>query len=699
MHGRIIEFDKAVRNQMAMQKWPCKETYASLIIPSSKSYDRPISPPLALVPIPPHPHLVPERSQTGERELEAGMIPVTNGIEGPVRSLTQSVDSNTAAIGRDVEVRIESQNVPSAEIINEEIARGQRFRRHHVWSPSMSACSRTALWTETADPMPRPPSVEFDNLEALKTIKSRPDLFKVSTPIRIDVFKSLLAHHPNPALTQFAPDSAKAEEDFLRSQIDKEVEVGRYSQPFGSDLLPGMYSMPIHAVPKPNSDKHRLVTDHSAGKFALNSMILHEDIAGVTFDNVQDLGNGLRVHRRSNPDTPLVIWKADVSEAYRQMPMRPLWQIKQVVSFQGRRYIDRRNVFGGRASQRIFHAFMSLVTWIAIFNLLLFFLYIYVDDSFSFQEASAMELHSPYKKMLPQNLVRLLRLWDAIGLPHEERKQIFGPELPVIGFDVDPNIMRVRMSDESRLILIQSLVDFAQRGTRRSLRDFQRLAGHLNWALNVYPFLRPGLSALYAKTAGKQESWAVLWVNRDVTRELAWIVRHLQASNGVYFLKSVSWSYRNLPESVLRVYTDASMGGVAYWFPSLNLGFQSTLPSYAGSCDIFFFEALAVTSAILDAVTRLPPDGRLAVFTDSLDTVALFNSLATLPSFNWMLMTAMDAIIASGINFRGFHIPGVQNVVADHLSRWQNAEAIHSSPDLRIHSFTPPRPTLGAAKL
>jgi hypothetical protein len=245
---------------------------------------------------------------------------------------------------------------------------------------------------------------------------------------------------------------------------------------------------------------------------------------------------------------------------------------------------------------------MSLVTWIAIFNLLLFFLYIYVDDSFSFQEASAMELYSPYKK-LPRNLVRLLRLWDAIRLPHEERKQIFGPELLVIGFDVDLNLMQVRMSDESQLILIQFLLDFAQRGTQRSLRDFQRLAGHLNWALNVYPLLRPGLSALYAKTAGKQESWAVLWVNRDVTHELSWIVRHLQASNGVYFLKSVSWSYRNLPETVLRVYTDASMGGIAYWIPSLNIGFQSTLPSYADSCDIFFFEALAVTSAILDAVS------------------------------------------------------------------------------------------------
>ena len=57
-----------------------------------------------------------------------------------------------------------------------------------------------------------------------------------------------------------------------------------------------MYSMPIHAVPKPGTSKFHLVTDHSAGQFALNNMISHEDIAGVILNNVQDLGNALHYH-------------------------------------------------------------------------------------------------------------------------------------------------------------------------------------------------------------------------------------------------------------------------------------------------------------------------------------------------------------------------------------------------------------------
>ena len=121
--------------------------------------------------------------------------------------------------------------------------------------------------------------------------------------------------------------------------------------------------------------------------------------------------------------------------------MHPLWQLKQVVSLGSTRHVDRHNVFGGRASQHIFHAFMSLVIWIAVIKLLILYLYIYVDDSFSIQKKGDQLFYSRYHKHLPTNLVWLLQLWDFIGLPHKERKQIFGPELPIIGFDVNPNLM------------------------------------------------------------------------------------------------------------------------------------------------------------------------------------------------------------------------------------------------------------------
>lgn len=51
--------------------------------------------------------------------------------------------------------------------------------------------------------------------------------------------------------------------------------------------------MPVHVMPKPGVKKFRLVTHHSAGEFVLNNMISHENIAGITLDNVYDLGQAL----------------------------------------------------------------------------------------------------------------------------------------------------------------------------------------------------------------------------------------------------------------------------------------------------------------------------------------------------------------------------------------------------------------------
>ena len=215
--------------------------------------------------------------------------------------------------------------------------------------------------------------------------------------------------------------------------------------------------MPIHAVSKPGTSKFRLVTDHNAGQFALNNMILCEDIAGVTLDNVQDLGNALCYLQAQHPDIHLILWKADVSEAYRYISMHPLWQIKQVITIHFKCYMDCCNIFGGHVSQCIWHAFMSLVIWIAVMKYLIQLLYIYVDNSFSAQKKGEVLFYNCYRKLLSSNLTRLLQLWDFIGLPHEEKKQVFGDELPIIGFEVNPNLMRVCMLDESKLQLITAV--------------------------------------------------------------------------------------------------------------------------------------------------------------------------------------------------------------------------------------------------
>jgi hypothetical protein len=185
------------------------------------------------------------------------------------------------------------------------------------------------------------------------------------------------------------------------------------------------------------------------------------------------------------------------------MPMHYLWQVRQIVTFGNARHVDRCNQFGGGAAGRIWESFIALILWIGVFIKLIQDLYGYVDDEFSWDFANNLMFYPPYGKYLPTKQVTLLSLWDELGIPHEEKKQLWGSPLIIIGFEVDPNAMTITMSPPQRDELIAVICSFAVPGHRRQLREFQRLAGWINWCLNVYPLLRPGLSALYDKIRGK----------------------------------------------------------------------------------------------------------------------------------------------------------------------------------------------------
>ena len=299
-----------------------------------------------------------------------------------------------------------STSTPARNVANPDMGKGTawtkpnevyglqpRYLRHNLWEEGSSISPTTAEWSETAHPLPRPPLSEYLNPEVNKTIKDNPELFEVRTPINVDVFESLLVHHPNPAFVcsvcaglreGFWPwadmtneafpvthdesrpmpnDDHKA--SFIGDQCLKERHKGYFSESFGRDLLPGMYSMPIHAVPKPHSEDLCLVTDHSAGSFSLNSMIDHSQVTVFLLDNLRQLGEMLLDTRRSIGNVPLTLWKSDIADAYCLLSMSPLWQVKQVVTVNSECYIDRNLAFGSSASCGIFISFNSLVAWIA----------------------------------------------------------------------------------------------------------------------------------------------------------------------------------------------------------------------------------------------------------------------------------------------------------------------------------------------
>lgn len=587
-----------------------------------------------------------------------------------------------------------------------------KYLRYNLWSPEADPSVTAAKWTLTALPLPRPPKEELGVLEVITTLQDHSNLFKVVSPIKVDVLEELAKEHPNQpfvdsVLTGFREgfwpwaetvgkgyppthDERRVvkggdEKDvFMRKQLEHERGLGRFSDSFGENLLPGMYCMPNYAVPKPNSSDFRLVNDHSAGPFSLNSMVDHDKVTGYPLDNLSQLGE--RIIRRSStdPDKRLVIWKSDIAEAYRNCPMHPAWQIKQAVRVDCSLYVDRGCVFGNSASPAIFIAFNALIAWIAKYVRGIDLL-IYVDDSFGLDEEGNQAYYAHYDAWFPRQQVKLLELWDELGVPHKLKKQLWGSSLAVIGLDVDPNEASILFPVEAKERLMKELLEWCKKGVRKTVREWQQLAGWINWALNVFPLLKPALNNMYPKIRGKSLTSKV-WVNKVVKEDLEWARGWMEKLSDVLMMKSLSWG---INDATHVIYCNACPQGMGFWYPALKRGFTALTPSGSSSTLNNFFESICVLSALRDATARSPDGSKFVIYSDSFTAVSMFNSLRALPDYNCILKAAVDFILGNDNDLRVLHVAGESNGVADALSRFDLSHALQLCPGLQVSSFEP----------
>ncbi|KAG2112656.1 uncharacterized protein F5147DRAFT_572262 [Suillus discolor] len=339
---------------------------------------------------------------------------------------------------------------------------------------------------------------------------------------------------------------------------------------------------------------------------------------------------------------------------------------------------------------------MSLMSWIVIHRILIDALKTYMDDSFSYDLASCQLYYAPYACYFPAKQTCLLWLWDNIGLPHECPKQIFSLLLTVIGFDVDSNAMSAMLPKDKKRELVAHLRRFAGKGFRWLLREYQQLGGLCEWSSNIFPLLKPGLSAIYEKICGKTEPFARLHVNKSIIHELLWMADHVDHSQSLLLYKSLDFSLAS--DDIIVAYTDASGVGLGLWFPDEDFACQCLLPGDSPKDTIFFAEALAVCSAI-HAIETMPKTPQcMLIYIDNTNVVCMFNSLHVHPPYNSILMSATDVLLKHDVDLWVEHVSGVENNVADALSCFQNERVYRFTPNMQIYNFEPPQNALGGAE-
>ncbi|KAJ3573907.1 hypothetical protein NP233_g2118 [Leucocoprinus birnbaumii] len=452
-----------------------------------------------------------------------------------------------------------------------------------------------------------------------------------------------------------------------------------------------MYCMPIFAVPKEDPGEFRLVTHQSYGDFSLNSMSVPH-ARPFPMDNMVRLGDLLlRAHKEKLPGQRLILWKSDVSEAYRLLPMHPYWQIKQINTVDGERHVDRNAAFGGRRSGDIFIGFIALVLWIAKFIYGVENPSSWMDDCFGLGYEGDVTYYAPYRRYIPTNQAKLLQCWDNLGIPHKEHKQLSGPILKIIGLLVDPNELTITLPEEGRQNFLEEInryiIPSGGSPRRYTVRDWQHLAGYSNWAFNVFPLLRPMLSNVYDRINRVTDLDKRVKVTRAVSNDLSWARNYIKSLSGIHLIREHDWT---LNDASIILYTDACLSGLGIWSPREEKGFYHTFTDPLPSNFILYRKALATLTAIEYAIQTVPWKSRIVIYSDNANVVSIFNTLAAKPLYNPLVKHAVDLLLASDCQLRVLWVSTDENAVADALSRRDMDRTFALVPTIHVSTITPP---------
>ena len=133
--------------------------------------------------------------------------------------------------------------------------------------------------------------------------------------------------------------------------------------------------------------------------------------------------------------------------------MHPLCEIMQIVTIDGLHYIHWQEQLEEKC-HRSCGNHLSLVVWVLVF-----------------QE----------RVMSPQvtDQVKILQLWDEINLSYAKKKQVTGPAIPILGFEVDSNRMSAYLSLEKCQQLVDCVNEFMH-GMSKALQGWLHVAGQLS---------------------------------------------------------------------------------------------------------------------------------------------------------------------------------------------------------------------------
>ena len=513
------------------------------------------------------------------------------------------------------------------------------------------------------------------------------------TPVNIPLLSNLLKTHPNqtfvanltagltegfrvgyqgsrlPKTAKNLP-SAYRHPSIIEGNLLEEVELGRLAGPFESPPFPNFQIHPLGLVPKKNSQKWRTIFHLSFPKGSPDSLNANIPLELFTLQYIR-IDDAISLVLEHGPGCFMT--KTDIQSAFRIIPVHPDdWELLGM-SWKGRFFFDKALPFGLRSAPYLFNQLSDALEWLVKNHLNIPSIIHILDDFFIAQP--------PPLSRCATALCQILTLFEELNIPLAPKKT-FRPTqcLEFMGITLDSVRMEARLPIDK---LHNARLMLASWSSKRScrLRDLQSLIGTLHFACRVISPGRPFMQRIINLTRGVRHPGHFVSLNQEFRKDILMWQIFLDHWNGVsLFLPPFTE-----PSPQIHLFTDAA-GSLGYGGFFNNLWFQGKWHPFhqlnpATGISIQWQELYPIYLACM-LWAPLWANRRICFHCDNQATVAILSAKSSkIPRIMNLVRVITLQTLKFNFTFSAKHVPGLDNGIADSLSRFQMARFRLLAPD------------------
>lgn len=443
--------------------------------------------------------------------------------------------------------------------------------------------------------------------------------------------------------------------------LHTECTAGRIAGPFDAAPFADFMVSPLNTVPKSDSSERRILVDLSwPFGSSVNDGIVKGSFLGQPFDlKFPTVDDVCSLVRRCGQGA--LIFKRDLAKAYRQFPMDPLDYQLLGYFWQNRYYFDTVLCMGQRSAALSCQRATGAVSY--IHQSRGFSSLVYLDDFIGVESVDCAQA----------SFVALGELLRELGL-HEKVSKAVPPSTKVIVLGVlfDTITMTLNVTQE-RLDEILQILPLWLNKYKATRVEIQRLLGKLSYVSKCVRQSRVFLNRLFAALRKVQRAHHRVDLTAGFRKDIMWWMTFVKTYNGVSMIPASVYSP---PDQVLS--TDACLTGCGALCDDSYFHSPFPTPILEQDLDINCLELLTVTVAI-KLWGHKWRGLSIQIFCDNSISVLAINTGATRNDFMasclrelWLWCARYEILL------RAQHLPGIDNRLADYLSRWHIRPAYYS---------------------